>query len=301
MTEISDNFPTCPICETDSWVLVYSGSIRVGKGQDLLSEVRECSSCGVQRIPEKDCTQLHDYETTEYRSSLEQEHDIEKQFAEHDELVRFTQEAIWPHSLRNAKVADIGCGPGTFLDHISGISSEQYAIEPNELFGTSLQNRGYKWYQSSDVAAKVLEGQLDFVSSNQVIEHVDEPVQFVKDIFKMLRPGGLALITTPNKNDILLDLLPDSFPSFYYRVHHRWYFDSSNMEAIAIKAGFKIKEVKHIHRYGLSNTLHWLRDKKACGRKRLEPIDQTVDQLWAAWLNSIGRADNLFLLLEKEA
>ena len=294
-----ENFPSCPVCSSDSWTKSYTGAVRVGKGLSKDSEVRKCSTCGLERLSERDCFQEEDYQSAEYRVSLEQGHEVSKHFEEHDELVRFTMEAIWPTSLRNLSVADIGCGPGTFLDHISGVAKDLLAVEPNEIFSKSLKDRGYSWHPSTADAGATRKGELDFVFSNQVIEHVDDPEQFLNDIYDMLKVGGKAMISTPNQQDILMELLPEAFPAFFYRVHHRWYFNGENLRALAEKVGFKCEKIKYIHRYGISNTMHWLKNKKGCGRSNMPPFDDTMDELWASWLNKTGRADNIFILLEK--
>jgi hypothetical protein len=94
-----------------------------------------------------------------------------------------------------------------------------------------------------------------------------------------------------------MELLPDAFPAFFYRVQHRWYFDASSLANCAKRAGLDVADVRHVHRYGLSNTLLWLRDRCPRGRQALPPLDATVDKLWQSWLESSGRADNLYLLL----
>ena len=64
-------------------------------------------------------------------------------------------------------------------------------------------------------------------------------------------------------------------------------------------AGFDVREVRHVHRYGMANALLWLRERKPSGRERLTVIDHEADALWRAWLESTGRADNLYMLLTR--
>ena len=40
----------------------------------------------------------------------------------------------------------------------------------------------------------------DSIASFQVIEHIQDDVLFLKEIYRVLKPGGIALLTTPNRS-----------------------------------------------------------------------------------------------------
>ncbi len=295
MTEF--NFPACPICGNTDWALVHSGLVRNGSsGEEIGSEVRRCGKCQVDRLAESACLDHSAYESEKYRRHLDQDHDVKKHFASHDDLVRFTMEVLWPRSLRNKVVADVGCGGGALLDHLRGVAETLLAIEPGTSWSGSLRDRGYHWYSSCADAALRWGGKVDFVLSTQVIEHVDDPRQFLSGIAELLAPGGIAVVSTPNRRDILMELLPDEFPSFFYRSQHRWAFDAASLRYAASQAGLIVEDIRHVHRYGLANAMYWLRDKSPSGRSSMVPLDGAVDRLWQAWLESTGRADNLYLI-----
>ena len=94
-----------------------------------------------------------------------------------------------------------------------------------------------------------------------------------------------------------MSLIPDDFPSFFYRTQHRWYFDANSLELCAKSAGFEIVEMNYIHRYGMSNTLHWLRDKLPTGMKKIQGINALVDNFWKAHLEDTHQSDNLYIHL----
>lgn len=58
-------------------------------------------------------------------------------------------------------------------------------------------------------------------------------------------------------------------------------------------------ELRHVHRYGLANTMHWLKENRPRGRTPMAPLDGTIDRHWQAWLESTGRADNLYLIARR--
>lgn len=293
-------FGSCEICGAEDWQTIYCGPVRDGAFGNSVggAEVARCGSCGVERLAEGFCPPESVYETEDYRRKLQQGLDTPSYMASHDELQIFSLTELWPMNLRGRTIADIGCAGGSFLDHISGLSKYIIAIEPSSIYHESLKRRGYSVYRYAADAARDLSGQIDLVVSFQVIEHTSNPRQFLRDIRSLLKPNGLLVISTPNRNDILIHLLKDDFRSFFYRVVHRWYFDAASAAVCAQLAGFEVVDVRHVHRYGMSNAIAWLRDRKPIGRDRLPGITQFADQVWRQFLEDSGQADTLYIFLK---
>ena len=296
----SADFPNCPICGSNSWTIVHGGPVRDGAfGSLRAGRVARCGGCGVDRLAESACLPDIAYATATYRQSLGQSHDLESHFGAHDELARFTLETIWPRSLRGRRVADIGCGGGSLLDHAGKLPDEMLAIDPDPGFAKSRVARGDKWFPTAAAAAETHAGQVDIAFSVQVIEHVHDPRKFLSDIRSLLSPGGIVVMSTPNRADILGDLLPEEFGRFFFRTQHRWYFDTDSLRRCAEAAGLVTEEIKHVHRYGIANAMHWLRDRCPRGRTPLHPLDSSLDLLWRSWLETNGRSDNLYAILRR--
>jgi 2-polyprenyl-3-methyl-5-hydroxy-6-metoxy-1,4-benzoquinol methylase len=289
---------SCPICGANDWNERYRGPIRDGAyGKTLEGAViYHCGNCHVERLDEQFCLRDDAYEDGAYRPHLGQTHDLAAYHASNDELVRFTMEVLWPSSLRGQTIADIGCGGGSLLDHLKGLPKTALAIEPDHAWALSLQERGYCWYHGTDEAAADHLGRVDMTLSIQVIEHVNDPRAFLAGIARLLKPDGLLVLSTPNRDDILMDLLPDDFPPFFYRSQHRWYFTAAALARCCEEAGFKIEEVRSVHRYSMANALLWLRDKRPQGRTAMAGIDRTADAMWKAQLEATGRGDCLYLI-----
>ena len=293
------NFPRCAICGDQSWAFVYRGAVRDGAfGATREGEVARCGGCGVDRLAESLCLSDTDYRTGIYRNHLGQGHDLAKHYKSHDEFARFTTEVVWPRSLRGRVVADIGCGGGSLLDHLGALPAERLAIDPDTEFAQSLRARGYTWMPSAQAATASHTRRVDVAFAIQVIEHVENPAAFLAEIRPLLAPDGVLVLSTPNRDDILMDLLPDDFQAFFYRAQHRWYFDLSSLTRCAAAAGFAVIETRYVHRYGIANAMLWLRNRRPMGRVRVAPLDAHLDGLWRSWLEANGRPDNLYLVLQ---
>jgi 2-polyprenyl-3-methyl-5-hydroxy-6-metoxy-1,4-benzoquinol methylase len=288
----------CEICGGVG-VEVYNGDIRDGAYGGIKSSavIYECSGCGVQRLREVDCIPDEYYETGKYREKLKESLDGLKAVVEQDENQYFTMQALFPNSLRDKTILDVGCGVGSLLDMLKNISGKQIGVEPCTPYLESLIERGYQVYSDLSLALKEHSNAIDYAFSIQVIEHVKNPRKFLKEFKKFLAPGGKLLISTPNRNDILMTLLKEIYFPFFYRTQHRWYFDENSLINCAKIAGLRINNVKYIHRYGMANIFYWLRDNQPRGRLKMKGIDTVADTLWKSYLESTKQSDNMYLEL----
>jgi 2-polyprenyl-3-methyl-5-hydroxy-6-metoxy-1,4-benzoquinol methylase len=292
----------CEICG-GKFNEIYTGDIRDGAygGCKSYAIIYECTDCKVQRLREEDCIPDDFYETGVYRKQLKESLDSNNSVIKQDEMQHHTLQAFFPKSLRGLKVLDVGCAAGSLLDMLKNISSSQLGVEPCGQYLKSLLKRGYQVYPDLSKAIKNDKETVDYGFSIQVIEHVKDPVYFLAQIKKLIKPGGRLLISTPNRDDILMTLLKDKFYRFFYRTQHRWYFNESSIVKCAELAGFSVVNVNFIHRYGMANALYWLRDLEPKGRLAMEGVDDMQDALWKASLEKNKQSDNIYIeLMVKE-
>jgi SAM-dependent methyltransferase len=294
----------CEICAANDWLPVFSGPIRDGSFGNVTPEnhaIYQCPGCGVQRLEEPACKDDSFYAGKKYRELLGEASGAEGFWAKHDIHQIRNLKAIWPHSIRNRVAADIGCAAGSFLDHISGLAKVCLAVEPCEEYHDSLRQRSYQVYNSNAQALKDFSGQVDFAFSFSTVEHIGNPFDFFSEIYQLLRPEGFFLVSTPNRNDILMALLGDEYKQFFYRTVHRWYFDMDSLVDLANRCHFKIIQKRCLQRFGISNALAWLRDRRPTGDMALPNLDDPVlNQFWKYYLESKGAGDYLYLLVQRD-
>ena len=97
------------------------------------------------------------------------------------------------------KALDIGCGNGKVTEKIKDLGIEGYGIDISSELLKKAEARGIKT-EIGD-AHKSLPykcGYFDIVFAGEVIEHIMDPRQFVIEVNRILKPGGLFILTTPN-------------------------------------------------------------------------------------------------------
>ena len=130
------------------------------------------------------------------------------------------------HGLRpNGSLLDFGCGPGLFVDF--------------------LHNKGYAKAQGFDAYVKEhsdpapLSRQYDFVFSQDVIEHVEDPHGFLRRLKELARPGGTVYVGTPNASEIDLDD-PERFLAEIHMPYHRHVLSEPALVSIGRECGLEL-------------------------------------------------------------
>ena len=99
--------------------------------------------------------------------------------------------------LEGARVLDIGCGIGTYVEKLSEVSGEVYGVD---IDATRVQNGKAKGL-SVAVSERLpfADGSFDVVLLNEVIEHVQDDAATLQEACRVLRPGGHVVIYAPNR------------------------------------------------------------------------------------------------------
>ncbi len=101
----------------------------------------------------------------------------------------------------NARLLDIGCDDGEFTLGIARAieTGEVYGIEINPDRAKMALERGIKVYLGDANTPFPFENNFfDVVTANQLIEHLYNTENFLKEIYRVLKKGGYAIISTPN-------------------------------------------------------------------------------------------------------
>tara|TARA_X000000950_G_C13742618_1_gene589210 strand:+ start:87 stop:905 length:819 start_codon:yes stop_codon:yes gene_type:complete len=141
------------------------------------------------------------------------------------------------------KLLDVGCGIGYFLDEAQKRGWEVY--------GTEYTNDAIKICQEKNinVSKGILEPKnyelekFDVITSFEVIEHINNPIDELTNFYKILRKGGLVYVTTPNFNSLLRYRLKSDYNVICYP-EHLSYYNPNTLNKVFTRVGFKTKKIQ---------------------------------------------------------
>lgn len=163
-------------------------------------------------------------------------------------------------------ILDCGCGDGLYLKIIKELSGVN--IIGFDLNGESLMlARGY----TRDKGVPLVQGRIGVlpykdnsfskIFSTEVLEHVEDDSGALKEIFRILKPGGTLIITVPNHNYPFLwdpvnwvfehcfgKHMKSGFWAGIWNMHLRLYY-REGIEALIRQAGFKVKAAEFLTHY----------------------------------------------------
>lgn len=102
-------------------------------------------------------------------------------------------------------LVDVGCGYGDFLfRYLKKTPREFYGVEGNPARQAKAGELGIKAV-GCDLNGRwpFEDGKFDVVFSSQVIEHVHNTLMFVEETYRVLQPGGTAIIASENLSSLL--------------------------------------------------------------------------------------------------
>ncbi len=157
---------------------------------------------------------------------------------------------------KNGSVLEIGSGYGFFLEEVRKHGHKVIGIEiSNERREYSKKITNVK-VLNVNLNEQILSiGKFDTIALFQVLEHIIDPVIFLKNITKLVKPNGKVIIEVPNFNDFQLEL-NKAYSEWYWQRAHIHYFSPKMLKHVLLCAGFKTR-ILGIQRYSIENMISW--------------------------------------------
>lgn len=151
---------------------------------------------------------------------------------------------------------EIGCASGYFLNIIRERVNSVAGIETHHLLRQYCKNLGIPMYERIE---QIGDEVFDKIFLFFVLEHIGEPIQFLKQLKKILKPEGMVFIVVPNVHDALLTLydIPD-FRRFYFTPAHQFYYSRNTLGNLLDQVELNTFDILPIQRYDISNHMHWM-------------------------------------------
>jgi len=184
--------------------------------------------------PENTSQSLHQHSGGE---NLEVMQDAEK-------YNHFLRQLIRRFSNNASTALDFGAGIGTFSDSLNIPSQQVHCVEPDSAARVLLANRGFHTHASLSEIDSV---SISYAFTLNVLEHIEDDAAVLRDLYRVLEPGGRILIYVP--------AFPILYTSMDAHVGHYRRYRMAKLVDIVEQAGFEVKYKAYADALGFFATL----------------------------------------------
>lgn len=172
----------CPACMSTA----YSSRGRKN-GFDILSCLN-CKTLYTSKLPEAGSSE--NYDTYYHEDNLTAPDFISLRL---DEIM-----AEFAAYRQNGRLLDVGFGAGTLLEAARRAGWQSFGVEVSERAVEHVRGMGFEVFAGTLQEAGYPENYFDVITASEVLEHVPDPHIVLREIARVLRPGGLLWLTTPH-------------------------------------------------------------------------------------------------------
>lgn len=184
-----------------------------------------------------------DYEENYWGTVVDPDGKVRNRLEEREQhLEDIKQELDYLNSLSAGRLLEVGCGPGFLLSGLKpelekhAVEVSKYAAEHagqwGKVFAGTLHEAGYP------------DEYFDIAVMHHVIEHIDDPASAIKEIFRILKPGGKFLIATPDFDCACARRFGENFRLLHDPTHVSL-FTNDSMHRFLRDHGFTIEKVEY--------------------------------------------------------
>jgi len=216
----------CPLCGNKKWKIFLK-----------LDEfnILECKFCGIKRKEfEKDLNfNFEEWYNDDYFLFFKEKREEFKM------KWHFPKIKIIKKLKKKGKFLDIGCGLGLGVELALKEGFDVWATDISSYAVEFIKQKfNIPCYKGEIENISLPENFFDVIYIHHVLEHIIDPVKFLKKTKKFLKKDGIILIAVPNVKSIYFKIYKKNFPIF--QKEHLWYFDIFSLRKMLNKVNLKL-------------------------------------------------------------
>jgi 2-polyprenyl-3-methyl-5-hydroxy-6-metoxy-1,4-benzoquinol methylase len=244
MTEKPYRAEVCNICGSSSCRQVhYFESWNLGREPVRNVSIIQCRHCGIRRrMPGI----FNEYEEQYHAPYVEQGRAVHPhQLSHFSDLMMARLREFYA---KKVSFLDVGCSTGRALQLAATLGFTPTGLDYSKWAVDFCKQLGFETRYGS-ILGQWDEGEVfDVIHCCHTIEHVSDPIAYLAEMHRLLKPGGQLMLAFPNYASIPRMLLREAWPTWCLD-SHLWQFTASQMCRILRRAGFSIFSCRTLHGY----------------------------------------------------
>jgi 2-polyprenyl-3-methyl-5-hydroxy-6-metoxy-1,4-benzoquinol methylase len=271
----------CPICNSNAQIIEELFDDRFGhKGYYTIRQCDSCDHCFVEKpFSKEELTHL-------YTSHYQRSHFELSEFKPVRKIGGFfgwlngENQAAYCWVPPGVQVLDIGCGVGETLAYHASRGCHAYGVEVDENVKHITDALGLNLIIGTLESHPYESDFFDYITMDQVVEHLSEPTTTLKETNKILKPEGRLILSTPNCHGWGRSIFGKRWIN-WHTPYHLNLFSKKSIKIAAEKAGFEIEKIASVT---ATNWLYYQLVHVVLYPKYREPsVYWSKERQWRSW------------------
>lgn len=251
----------CPACRQKE---------NVGLGEKNNFSIHRCLGCGTLYTIETAGSSAFDYSNYYGEKNLEIPEFVYERLGE---IVRSFEKYR-----RNNRFLDVGCGAGTLLSVALKENWNAEGVEVSQPSVDFLRSKGIKVFHGDLASADFEDNSFDVVTSVETLEHISAPENILKEVYRILRPGGLFWGTTPHGNGASARLLGTDWTCIA-PPEHLHLFSVKGIRKLMAEHGFRNIKIltEGVNPAEIKNNFRFSKKEKINDNENFKPVETAYE------------------------
>lgn len=159
-----------------------------------------------------------------------------------------------------SKILEIGCGSGQFISRIIKKGWDIHALDISLNAIKHVEKLGVKTYHGDLIQARFKDSTFDAIFAWAVVEHIENLIDTLKEIRRVLKPNGIFIFNIPNAASLPSKMLKEMW--FLDIPRHLYHFTPQTITYALKTTKFNVFKITHPrHLISLLWSIIWLFDK----------------------------------------
>lgn len=144
---------------------------------------------------------------------------------------------------KSGKILDVGIGTGLFLRLAKKHGWQTFGVDASNYAYNRVRKYGHKLFKGDLEDVDFENNLFDAINMRHVIEHIPDPKKALIKAYKILKPGGIICIATPDSFGFHAKIFGKDWPhlSLPYHLH---FFSKNSLSKLVEDSGFEVLQIE---------------------------------------------------------